>query len=197
MKHSKFVASLRRAADFFEQRPELGLPHEGIRKEVEFHFYAFFTSTSVPSINSKEGLAFFAKAVGGKLDKIDESNYFKLKSQQDGFSLSAVATRNNVCEKVITGTKHVPAVILEARPETIIPAHEEPIYEWRCPSLLAPTAEPSAEPEADKANDALDEAKADEASLDACEAVTATPIHCHKCSQPFSVHNDDGSCVED
>ena len=47
--------------------------------------------------------------------------------------------KNNVCNRLIVGTREVPATVIPARPatpEVTIPARVEEVYEWQCGSLL-------------------------------------------------------------
>jgi hypothetical protein len=131
MTSAEFVQGLRDAANFFETHSELGPPHE----DLHFHFYSrvgpFYA-------DSKEGLAFFAKSVGGHLDKTGSNeNFFRMKSDRGTFSVSIVSTRNSVCERIKVGTKIEPAHVVPAQEETFVPEREVPIYEYRCPSILA------------------------------------------------------------
>ena len=133
MEHSEFVQVLRNVADFFEARPELGVP-----TRYKFCKLDFIYSGKIGAflVDSKEGLAEFARLVGGKLDKEGDDSFFRLIAEREGFSITALAYRNSVCEKVAVGEK-----LVEGRPAEYREAtddHMEPVYEWRCPSILAP-----------------------------------------------------------
>ena len=146
MKHAEFVKGLRNAADFFEAHPELGLPYEGYcYSSLQFgYFGAFGGIDDGPEFQSPDGALFFAKHVGGRVDKDGTDNDFTLTAKRDGFVVKGYFQRDAVCARVQVGTKNEPEHIIPAQPATeekIVPAREVPIYEWRCPSLLAPKTE--------------------------------------------------------
>jgi hypothetical protein len=143
MTHAEFVQGLRNAADFFEARPELGLPYEGFcYPEIRFGYYgAFGGRKDTPEFQSPDGALYFAKHVGGRLDKKVADDSFELIAKREGFSVKGYFQRDAVCTRVQVGVKQEPEHVLPARPaeeERIIPAQEVPIYEWRCPTLTAP-----------------------------------------------------------
>ena len=135
MTHTEFVQALRNAADFFEARPELGNPC--------FDWLDFCYSGKVNNItiDSREGLAEFARIVGGHIDKIEDDEFYRLIAKRNGFTVKALAYRAAVCEKIQIGSKIEPEHIIPARPEQLIPEQVVPVYGWRCPSLLAPASE--------------------------------------------------------
>ncbi len=68
--------------------------------------------------------------------------FFAYVVEGDGFNLRFLEYRDKVCVKKVVGTKLVPEIVLEAREASVIPAHEEEVYEWQCPgSLLSPEQE--------------------------------------------------------
>ena len=135
MEHTEFVKALRNAADFFEARPELGVPYEA--DHLSFGFYGAVDGIS---LDSTRGLAAFVRIVGGKIEKEEDDSFYKLNAHKQGFSVRAVAYRSAVCEKVKVGTKVEPEHVIPAQEETIVPEREFPVYEWRCPSIMAPSA---------------------------------------------------------
>jgi hypothetical protein len=135
MKHAEFVQSLRNAADFFEARPELGVP------SCSEQNYNFCGDINGKSLDSRAGLAEFIRLVGGRIDKDEDDYWYRLVSWQHGFSVRALAWRSAVCEQVKVGVKIEPAHVIPAQEETEVPEREVPVYEWRCPSLLAPEEE--------------------------------------------------------
>ena len=129
MEHAEFIRGLRNAADFFEARPELGLPYQA----NEFRFYG--TVCGLP-LDSRESMVAFAKIAGGRTDKEESDNLYYLTAKRDGFSVRAAGYRAHICEKIEVGVKIVPAHIIPAQKEQLVPEREVPIYEWRCPPLL-------------------------------------------------------------
>jgi hypothetical protein len=138
MEMTEFVTRMRAAADFFEAHPDLGVPTH----DFDFRYYG---SVNGKSVDSVEGLAEFTRIVGGRVDKVADENYYRLVAERDGFSVGAIAYRNNVCERVQVGTKIEPGHVIPASPEVYVAAREVPIYEFHCPSLLARKEEPVAE----------------------------------------------------
>lgn len=103
----RFIADLRAAADFFEQHPTLLVP-----PSVDLNIWT----------SSKEDLAAFARAAG-KVEKhaTTSGETFWLRKKIGRVNIDFNASRNNVCERVVTGTRVTPAHILPARPETEVP----------------------------------------------------------------------------
>ena len=121
-----YVTGLRAAADFYEQHPEIVVPSE--------------TAITNYRVDSKEEARLVIKAVGTCQKKYDEYNFTVVKEITPNFNLRFVFLRDTVCEKVIVGTKVVPEHVIPAEPareEKFVPRREEPVYEYRCPSILA------------------------------------------------------------
>ena len=124
----------RAIADFYEQHPELPFgdmwiwePSFRIRLDKE---------------RAKEQL----RAIGS-FDKIYEGDSFVAVKEIGGVKVKCWMDRDAVCERVVTGTRHVEAELVPeyVTPARLIEAHEEEIVEWKCPeSILAPT--PGSEP---------------------------------------------------
>ena len=143
MTHAEFVKGLRNAADFFEARPELGVPYEGYcYPAVNFGYYGSFGNVEdAPQYQSPDGALYFAKHVGGRVDKQGTDNNFTLVAKREGFTVSALFYRDAVCARVQVGVKIEPEHIIPAQPATeeqVMPEREVPVYEWRCPTLTAP-----------------------------------------------------------
>lgn len=125
MTHKEFADSLREVAAFFEQHEELPVPG-GL---VSIGWYE-------PS--GKEQMTAIAKAFGTCKKKF-EGEWFRLIKTFGVITLTATDLRSSVCERVQVGTKVIPEQIspaVEARPEEVIPEHEEAIYEGYCPESL-------------------------------------------------------------
>ena len=133
MTHAEFVQGLRNAADFFETREEMGVPFSPLD-------FCFAGEVNGKSVDSKEGLAEFARIVGGHIEKKVDNIFYTLVAEREGFRVRALAYRGLVCERIQVGTKIEPEHILPTVPaqeQQIVPEHEVPIYEYRCPPLLA------------------------------------------------------------
>ena len=134
MTMQEFIQGLRNAADFFEAHPEIGMPGEPC--------FSYYGDVNEKSVDSREGLAEFARIVGGRIDKDASDHYLTLTAKKRGFTLRAVAIRSQVCQQVAVGTKIEPAHTIPAQAEMTVPEREVPVYEWRCPSILAGEGEP-------------------------------------------------------
>lgn len=133
MTHTEYANGLRQVADFLEFHPEIKLP------QAQLNCYAIF---------NKDEAAAVLHAFGNAKKEYDDS-IFLLSKDFGAVNLRYVGQRKAVCEKVVVGIKFVPErtePAIEAQPERVVPAHEEPVMEWRCGSILAPEDE-NANPE--------------------------------------------------
>lgn len=120
MNNKEFARSLRQLADFYEDRPNLPQP-----------------STSLCAYMPKS-LARETMSSIGNFEKEYNGDYFSALKTIGGLELRFATPRENVCEKVVVGTKLIPRQVLPATAETIIEAHEEEITEWQCHPVTAP-----------------------------------------------------------
>ena len=107
------IVSLRRLADFLEQKPQPELYMIG----------------PIRYVASKEELAKAVKEVGGKLTK--EVSYWNFDMVKDlgALKFHIRASRDDVCTKVVKGTRTIPEVPYQ--PERVV---ED--VEWVCPEVL-------------------------------------------------------------
>ena len=115
----QFLFGLRELLEFVETHPGFPLP--------------VLPRFSV-SVGSKEDLADAARTLG-KVQKEVSSAWYSIQRQFGSITLDIFAARDRVCERVVVGTKVIPA-----RPEVLLPAvpeRTEEIVEWKCGSLLA------------------------------------------------------------
>lgn len=77
-----------------------------------------------------ESLAQTARALGGHRTKDANGSYFTIIRSFGPVDVHAYSDRNEVCERVVTGTKVIPATVIPARE---IPERVEEIVEWKCP----------------------------------------------------------------
>ena len=76
----------------------------------------------------------------GACEKVIRDDYYILRKRFGPIIFDLFSTRTSVCERVQVGEKEIPEQVIPARSEEIVPAHKEPIYEWKCPeSILADT----------------------------------------------------------
>jgi hypothetical protein len=116
MTREEFISDIREIADFFEAHPDL---------KVMPSPYLFISDYSE---TAKESLRLFVKAAG-KTTKEFSGNEFKVEKRfSNGFLLHFDVQRQAVCERVVTGTKVIPAISYPERTEDIV--------EWKCGSIL-------------------------------------------------------------
>lgn len=122
---SEYVDGLRQLADFIEAHPELpGLLH------CRAGIYLWGDS-------AKAELAVAAMAMGTAAKRADDF-YFGVEKSFGPVVLSVKAGRDNVCERVVTGTKTTEYLVPPEGVEMVKKTHTEDIVEWVCPpSLLA------------------------------------------------------------
>lgn len=127
------VAGLRKMADWLESR-SIDLPIPSEMKGGAYSGQITDPRGISHSLDSVVGMALIAN-LAGEVDKDVDPNFFRLtKSFGGGVSVQWVAYRQNVCERVVVGTKVTPAQparYVEATPEKV-----EEVVEWKCPSLL-------------------------------------------------------------
>ena len=143
MTKADFIQMLRDAANFLESKPELPNPDSVYFTEKLELLYLGNCGTF--RADTPEGVAQFARIVGGKLTKTGDDDFFGLRAERGNWFIEARSyNREKFCERVQVGTKIEPAHIVPARKEEIVPEREVPIYEWRCKPILATEPEPEA-----------------------------------------------------
>jgi hypothetical protein len=137
-KRAEYVKGLRALADILEQHPELRLPYEGdspdIGKRITFHFLS--------SDDPRSEIAAARRALGVPLEKEgDSDSYFYFNGNLHGLYFNLVAFRNEVCERVVVGTREVeieePDPELLAQVPTVKRTETVEDVEWQCHPILA------------------------------------------------------------
>lgn len=135
-----FVQGLRELADALEASPEIPLPYR--------YFSARVTSPNHldddgKSKHAKRRAAEIARAIPAKVDKQSLGSLFALVTSFGPIKLEVFFDRDQVCERVVTGTRTVteeepdPEEVDKLPKRTVTREVED--VEWRCPdSLLAP-----------------------------------------------------------
>jgi len=119
---TRFISSLRTIADKPETNPGLPIPWFGV---------GVVRCENLPQIRA------FAKGFGGTWQKEENENDFHLVQElAPGFHLLLYASHAAVCKRIVVGTKVIPATVLPARPETLVPERIEEVVEWHCPEIL-------------------------------------------------------------
>lgn len=122
----EWAESLRALARLIEANPELPMPYSIDASWIETDAEA-----------TRDMMRAFAKAVPGqKRKRVSEAQY-NLEAKIGPVRLTAIAWREEVCERVVVGTDTVtiPATeAVEAQPER---TEEREVVEWRCHPILA------------------------------------------------------------
>lgn len=123
------ISDVRDFLAWLESHPEIPLPYE-FGAGGRIGIYAW---------NTKDEARIMARAMGTFEKKADE-NFLELKKKFGSLIVAAVFSRNQVCKRVVVGTKEIPEEVV---PEKVTPAHTVEIVEWQCPSLLDSVEEES------------------------------------------------------
>ena len=124
---TNYTAGLRALADLLDANPDLPLPYTGRGSALNWIEY------------DKASAARFAHLIPGTVTKTARGDSIDLEGQIAGLKVCFIASREAVCERIITGTHEIttparPALNLPAEPE-----HTETVedVQWVCSSLLA------------------------------------------------------------
>ena len=130
---AEYVAGLRALADLIEKNPTLPLPS---KRRAEWAFGFAYGSDEA----RRAAIAEAARIIPGRLDKNDptasdyNAKYYVLTGKLHGLEIELWAERDQVCRRVVTGTREVTKEIPTAVEEVTI---TEEIVEWVCEPLLA------------------------------------------------------------
>jgi hypothetical protein len=126
---AEYIAGLRVLADLLEARPEIPAPYHGRSTEL-----AIFTS-------GKDELVAAARAFPGKLDKTYDDNSsafgFELHGRLRGLRVVIYGDRNEVCRRVVTGTREVTKTVPAPDAPMVEVTETVEDVEWVCEPLLA------------------------------------------------------------
>ena len=123
-KRKAFCDGLVDLAEFYRNNPNIPLP--------------YFTGFSIGA-DSKQAFAKIVRALGTCKKSFNDYAVNAVK-EVGPFSIYVSTTRENICEKVVTGKRIVPAYFA--------PEREEDIIEWKCPEGVSLLAEALDDPEA-------------------------------------------------
>ena len=130
---AEYVAGLRDLATILEQHPELPLPYHG--RGSELLWIATYDE------DHKELARTFARLIPGQVRKEARGTDFDLVGSVAGLKVQMILDRDQVCQRVVTGTtettREVPdADALAKVPTTTVTETVEQV-EWQCGSLLS------------------------------------------------------------
>lgn len=141
----QLVAGLRDLAAFIQNNPDLAPGFRGLTfSGIKAHLFAEDKAAQ---------LGRYAQAAarhGAKVSKDIDDNWHNVILQFDGVKVEVLAYRDEVCERVVTGTETVTKKVkdpeaLAAVPEVEV-TEERETYEWVCKPLLG--GDPAADAEA-------------------------------------------------
>lgn len=141
-KATALAADFRRLADFIEANPELADTYLG------YAMQGF--NLPVQTRDRVVGLARMGMRAGFAVTKHQNDNFAGVDiTVGDSISLHVYARRDEVCERIVTGTREVTEEVpdpeaLAAVPKVTVTRVEEDV-EWRCLPLLAESADVFAE----------------------------------------------------
>ncbi|MEV0968475.1 hypothetical protein [Microtetraspora glauca] len=134
---AEYIKGLRALADILEAHPELPLPYEGDDASLNF--------IEGNAEEERRGAAVFARVMPGTVRKEPRGEYFDLFAEIHGVRVQWIARRENVCERVVTGTREVE--IEEPDPDALaaVPKVKRTVVvedvEWQCHPILAGAGE--------------------------------------------------------
>jgi hypothetical protein len=124
------IAGARDLIAWLEAHPEVPMPYQ-----LSNGYVLIMTHTVE---DPKATLAAIARALPGKVDKDTYANQFEISGRVGGIEVKATAVRNDVCERVVTGTREVTKTVPD--PAVVVPMVEvtETVedVEWVCGPLL-------------------------------------------------------------
>ena len=135
---SSYTSGLRALADALDGNPELPLPYDGNLVPISIGFH----SSAINDDNRAELLASAARTLmPGRRDKNVDGSYYRIDGTLHGLKVQVWAMRDQVCERVVTGTRQVSREIPDpavAVPTVTVTETVEDIT-WECRPLLAET----------------------------------------------------------
>jgi hypothetical protein len=129
---TEYVAGLRQLADLLEQHDELPVPYEGSATSMTMYFLS----------QGRDAFVAAARVMPGRLDKKVRDTVYELRARlggDDGLKVDLAAYRNDVCERVVTGTETVTKRVPD--PNVTVPMVDvtETVehVRWECKPLLS------------------------------------------------------------
>jgi hypothetical protein len=128
------AGALRVVADLIDAHPDLPLPcvwGYGSTGNVEVQWQL----THGEHKDEQRAMArVILRAIGGEWKKDASTELFSFDQRRDGLNLNVIAARDQICERVVTGTETVTIPAVEAQPER---TEEREVVEWRCEPVMA------------------------------------------------------------
>jgi hypothetical protein len=120
-----FIAGLRAVADFYEQNVDAY--YDGMHLTLNMYVWGRA---------ARQTLRRMVQAFGQCNKVYDDRNITVSRKFNDQITVAVFAPRAKVCRRVVTGARILPARIVPATKEVLIPPARVEIVEWQCDPLL-------------------------------------------------------------
>jgi hypothetical protein len=131
------IAGIRELADWLEAHPDIPVPH-ALSGSSEFAYELIHAQHGE---DQKAVVAAVARALPGKVDKkVLKANdeLFSITGRlPGGIWIKAIADRDEVCERVVTGTREVTEELPDPEAPKVTVTRTVEDVEWVCGSILA------------------------------------------------------------
>lgn len=121
-----YTAGLRALADLLDTHPELTLPTDG-------RPFVPLTVGLWGDADAPQQMAAWARALPGTVTKSGDDAYYYLAGQLHGLHVQVTAGREQVCQRIVTGT----TIVQRPDPDAPLVEVEVDTVEWECTPLLA------------------------------------------------------------
>lgn len=126
-----YTAGLRMLADLLDENPNLKLPYHGSTASI----------LVIATRDSKNQGAAWARALPGRVEKNVHDEVLDLNGQISGLKITVILNRDEVCTKVVVGTREVTETVPDPELVAAVPLVKrtvtKEIVEYHCGSLLA------------------------------------------------------------
>lgn len=124
----RLIQQIQAAVDLITATPELTL------SAIDIDRFESTVTIRDYAVDTAADLARVSRAIGGRWDKRESDTLFALHREiADGIFVELVASRGQVCERVVVGTETVEVPDPDAPKVTV----ERDVVEWRCAPILA------------------------------------------------------------
>ena len=134
-KRAEYTKGLRALADLLDANPDLQLPWEGSYPE-----YGTLSIIALGDDGAAQ-IAAWAKVLPGLKKKEVQNTYFYLKGSLHGLHLRVTVQRDQVCRRVVTGTREVTKEVRDpdalAKVPTVTVTETVEDVEWVCEPILS------------------------------------------------------------
>jgi hypothetical protein len=122
---------LLRLAELIEDTPEINATYVRPEERIEINAW------HAPSPDQMAAIARAALAHGAKIEKDASAEIYTLTVSWNGFAAKAIAARESVCERIVTGTETVKRTVPDPAAALVEVTETVEHVEWVCRPLLA------------------------------------------------------------